>query len=85
MHNRYDFLLMAVILFLIALPPLFNPAAARQRKRTFQNCAKMFLTKTYEVRYWEGGLADMPLRVFRALAILTLGMSGFFAYMFWTR
>ena len=34
--------------------------------------------------YFKSGLANLPLWVFRADGIVTLGRSAFFAYTFWT-
>ena len=60
MSDRYGFLLMAVVLFLLGLYAVVNPHRAKKEEVDFQSYAKMFLGKYFDVRYLEGGLANMP-------------------------
>jgi hypothetical protein len=69
MRDRYVFFFMAVVLFPLGLYALINPFGAKK-----QNA---------DGPYFKSGLANMPLWFFRAGGILTLGMSAFFAHMFW--
>ena len=84
MSDRYGFLFLAVVLFLLGLYAVVNPHRAKKEQVDFQNYAKMFLGKYFDVRYLHGGLANMPPWSFSAIGIVTLAVSGFFAYMFWT-
>jgi len=70
MSDRFAFLLVAVVLLPLGLYGLLNPRGAKK-----QNA---------DGPYFKTGLANMPLWFFRAAGIVTLGMSAFFTYMFWT-
>ena len=75
---------MAVVLFLLGFYVVVNPYRAKKEQAGFESYAKMFWGKRFDVRYVEFGLAKMPPWFFRAIGIVTVAMSGFFAYMFWT-
>jgi uncharacterized protein YjeT (DUF2065 family) len=70
MGDHFGFLFFAVVLLLLGLYSLLNPRGVKK-----QNA---------DGPYFKSGLANMPLWFFRAIGIVTLGMSAFFAYMFWT-
>jgi len=70
MSDRFAFLFMAVVLLPLGLYALLNPRGTKK-----QNADRP---------YFKTGLANMPLWFFRAAGIVTLGMSAFFTYMFWT-
>ena len=84
MSNRYGFIFLAAVLLPLGLYVAISPHRARKEQVDFQRYAKIFLVKYFDVRYFEGGLANMPPWFFRAIGIVTVIMSGFFAYMFWT-
>ncbi len=84
-EGHYGFLFMAAVLFVLGLYAVFTPHRAKKEQVDFESYAKMFWGKYFDVRYIEFGLANMPLWFFRAIGIVTVAMSGFFAYMFWTR
>jgi hypothetical protein len=67
---RFPFLFMAIVLFPLGLYALLNPRGAKK-----QNA---------DGPYFKSGFANMPLWFFRTAGIVTLGMSAFFGYMFWT-
>ncbi len=69
MSDRFGFFFLAVVLLPLGLYALLNPGGAKK-----QNA---------DGPYFKSGLANMPLWFFRAGGIVTLGMSAFFAYMFW--
>jgi hypothetical protein len=71
MSDRFAFLFFAVVLLPLGVYALLNPRGAKR-----QNA---------DGPYFKSGLANMPLWFFRAAGIVTLGMSAFFAYIFWTR
>jgi hypothetical protein len=70
MGDRLGFLFFAVVLLLLGLYAFLNP-----RKVKRQNA---------DGPYFKSGFANMPVWFFRVGGIVTLGMSAFFAYMFWT-
>ncbi len=70
MSDRFTFLLFAVVLLFLGLYAFLNPRGARKQSA--------------DGPYFKSGLANMPLWFFRASGIVTLGMSAFFAWMFWT-
>ena len=70
MSNHFGFLIMAIALFPLGLFATINPRAAKR-----QNA---------DGPYFKSLFANMPLWFFRVVGIVTLGMSAFFAYMFWT-
>jgi len=84
MSDRYGFLFMADVLFVLGLYAAVSPHRVRKEQIDFQSYAKMFLGRYFDVRYLEGGLANMPPWFFRTIGIVTVAMSAFFAYMFWT-
>ena len=71
MSDRFAFLFEAVALLLLGLYALLNPHGAKRENA--------------DGPYFKSGLANMPLWFFRAVGIVSLGMSAFFAYMFWAR
>jgi hypothetical protein len=83
MLDRYGFLFMAVVLFALGLYATVNPHRAKREQADFNSYAKMFWGKFFDVRYFEGGLTNWPLSFFRVIGIVTMAMSGFFAYLFW--
>ena len=70
MSERYLFLLMAIVLFSLGLYAVVNPAGAKRANP--------------DGPYVKSAWANMPLWFFRAGGIVTVGMSGLFAYLFWT-
>jgi len=70
MSERFAFLFFAIVLLSMGLYALINPRGAKK-----QNA---------DGPYVKSVLTNMPLWFFRACGIVTLGMSAFFAYMFWT-
>ncbi len=70
MSDHFGFLFLAVVLLPLGLYAMLNPRGAKR-----QNA---------DGPYFKSGLANMPVWFFRAIGIVTLGMSAFFAYMFWT-
>jgi hypothetical protein len=83
MGDRYGFLFMAVVLFPLGLYAALNPHRAKKEQADFNNYARMFCGKYFDVRYFEGGVANWPLWFFRVIGIVTVAISGLFAYMFW--
>jgi len=70
MSDRFAFLFFAVVVLLLGLYSLLNPQGVKRENA--------------DGPYFKSGLANLPLWVFRAAGIVTLGRSAFFAYMFWT-
>jgi hypothetical protein len=70
MGDRFAFLFMAVVLLPLGLYALLNPRGAKKQNADGPD--------------FKSGLANMPLWFFTAGGIVPLGMSAFFAYMFWT-
>ena len=70
MSNHFGYLIMAIALFPLGLFATINPRAAK--------------TQNADGPYFKSPFANMPLWFFRAVGIVTLGMSAFFAYLFWT-
>lgn len=68
--DRFGLLFLAVALLALGVYATVNPRGAKK-----QNA---------DGPYFKSGLANMPLWFFRAGGIVTIGMSAFFAYMFWT-
>jgi hypothetical protein len=83
MSDHYGFLFMAVVLFPLGLYAVVSPHRAKKERADFESYAKTFWGKYFDIRYIEFGLANMPLGFFRTIGIVTVAMSGFFAYMFW--
>ncbi len=71
MSNRFGFLFLFVMLFLLGLFAVMNPKAAKK-----ENADVPGFHKT--------GFSWMPIWGFRLVGIATLGISGFFLYMFLT-
>ncbi len=71
MVDHLGFVLMAVVLLPLGLYALINPHGAKK-----QNA---------DGPYFKTGSANMPLWFFRAVGIVTLGLSAFFGYLFWIR
>ena len=69
MVDRFGFLLIAPVLLPLGLYALINPNGAKK-----QNA---------DGPYFKTGFANMPLWFFRVVGIVSLGMSAYFAYMFW--
>ena len=70
MSNRFAFLFLVVVLLPLGLYALLSPRGAKK-----QNA---------DGPYFKSGLANMPLWLFRAFGVVTLGMSALFVYMFWS-
>ena len=71
MSNRFGFLFLFVMLFLLGLFAAMNPKAAKKENADV-------------VGFYKTGFSWMPLWGFRLVGIATLGLSGFFLYMFLT-
>ncbi len=70
MSDRYVFLFFAIVLLPLGLYPIFNPRGTKLHNA--------------DGPYFRSGLANMPVWFFRVLGIVTMAMSAFFGYMFWT-
>ena len=71
MSNRFGFLFLFVMLALLGLFAVMNPRAAKKENADVPGF--------YKTRFsW------MPIWGFRLVGIATLGLSGFFLYMFLT-
>jgi hypothetical protein len=70
MSDRFGFLFLGIVLLPLGLYALLNPRGAKRQHA--------------DGPYVKSVFANMPRWFFRAGGIVTLGMSVFFAYMFWT-
>jgi len=68
--NRLGFLFGALVLLILGIYALVNPHGVKR-----ENAGGP---------YFKTGLAGMPIWFFRAVGVVTIGMSAFFVYMFWS-
>jgi len=71
MSNRFGLLFLFVLLFLLGLFTVMNPRAAKRENVDVPG-------------FYKTGFSWMPIWGFRLVGIATLGLSGFFLYMFLT-